>query len=108
MDQREAELELLERGSALKRRERKYQQGDPAETWASRWVASLVAYLLSADRREEWLGDLYEINREMLNKGYPRWCVSIINVGRSIILVVSALQIKLSDLMTLKVKKTTK
>ena len=101
----EARIELLEKISALERRKRKYKSCDPAETWASRWVASPVAYLFPAERREEWLGDLYELNREMLHKGYPRWFVSIINMGRTVILALSAIKIKLSDFISLEVKR---
>lgn len=101
----EAQLDLLEKASEIERRKRKYKRFDPVETWSSRWIASPVAYLFPAERREEWLGDLYEVNREMLHKGYPLWCVNIINVGRTLILIVSAIQIKLSDLISLGVQK---
>jgi ABC-type cobalamin/Fe3+-siderophores transport system ATPase subunit len=96
----EAQLELLEKQSTLEKRLRKYKRSDPAETWSSRWVASQIAYLLPADRREEWLGDLYEVNREMLHKGFPRWQVNLNNVVRTAILVFSSLQIKLSDFIS--------
>lgn len=58
----EARLELLEKVSELELRKRKYKKSDPVETWSSRWVCSPIAYLFPADRREEWLGDLYELN----------------------------------------------
>jgi hypothetical protein len=90
-------LEILEDTSNLEKRLRKYKDSDPTETWSSRWIASPIAYLLPEERREEWLGDLYEINREMLRKNYPRWMVNIINMGRTSILVLSALQVKFSD-----------
>ncbi|MEM9772257.1 MAG: hypothetical protein AAF889_11795 [Cyanobacteria bacterium P01_D01_bin.73] len=102
----EALVELFEQRSKLERRKRKYKQSDPAETWASRWVALPIASLFPADRREEWLGDLYELNREMLHKNYPRWSVSAINVGKTVVLIFSALQIKLSDFFSPQAKKT--
>jgi hypothetical protein len=105
LEKEEARLELLEKVSELERRKRKYKKSDPVETWTSRWVCSPVAYLFPADRREEWLGDLYELNREMLHKDYPLWIVNTINVGRTLILILSAIQIKLSDLISLKVEK---
>lgn len=102
----EKKLELLERASRLHKRSRKYKRFDSAETWTSRWVASSIAYLFPENSREEWLGDLYEVNREMLHKGYPRWWINLINALRTAILVISALQIKLSDLLTFKISST--
>ena len=99
-------LELLEETSRLHKRFRKYKRSDPAETWTSRWVASSIAYLFPENSREEWLGDLYEVNREMLHKEYPRWWVNSITALRTLILVISALQIKLSDLLTFKINST--
>lgn len=96
---KKAEVEILE--EAFVKLLRKYKKTDPTETWSRRWVASPIAYLLPKERREEWLGDLYEVNREMLHKGYPRWLVNVINVGRTAILVVSSLHIKLLDLLSL-------
>jgi transcriptional regulator with XRE-family HTH domain len=90
-------LEILENTSKLEKRLRKYKEFDPAETWSSRWIASPIVYLFPEERREEWLGDLYEINREMIRKNYPRWMVNINNVVRTSILVVSAMQVKFSD-----------
>ncbi|MCC5668627.1 hypothetical protein LC653_33445 [Nostoc sp. CHAB 5784] len=94
-------VEYLEKFSKLNKRLRKYKKSDPAETWASRWIASLIAYLFPPERREEWLGDLYEVNREMLHKDYPRWLVNLNNVWKTLILVISALKIRLSDFFSL-------
>jgi len=96
-----AEVENLDKLSKLNKRLRKYKKFDPAETWASRWIACQIAYLFPEERREEWLGDLYEVNREMLHKGYPRWIVNLNNLGKTVILVLSALKIKLSDLFSI-------
>ncbi|WP_334812985.1 hypothetical protein [Nostoc sp.] len=101
----EDSVENLEKLSKLKKRLRKYKKSEPAETWASRWIASPIAYLFPPERREEWLGDLYEVNREMLHKDYPRWQVNLNNVLKTVILVISALKIRLSDFFSLgKVK----
>ncbi|WP_334741118.1 hypothetical protein [Nostoc sp.] len=101
----ENSVENLEKLSKLKKRLRKYKKSDPAETWASRWIASPIAYLFPPERREEWLGDLYEVNWEMLHKDYPRLLVNLNNVWKTIILVISALKIRLSDFFSLgKVK----
>lgn len=99
------QLEALEDEAKLRRKLRKYVQFNPVETWASRWVASSVGYLLPAERREEWLGDLDEVSREMIHKCYPRWWVNVIAIGRTGVLIVSSLQIKLMDLISLGVNK---
>ncbi|MBD2384386.1 hypothetical protein [Cylindrospermum sp. FACHB-282] len=91
--------EKLEKFSLLNKRLRKYKKSEPGETWVSRWIGSPIAYLFPPERREEWLGDLYEVNREMLHKSYPRWQVNLNNLGKTIILIISALKIKLSDLL---------
>ncbi len=97
----EQQIKLLEKQSELERRSRKYKSSDSSESWSTRWVAAPIAYLFPEERREEWLGDLYEENREMIHKKYPKWLIHIINVGRTVILVISAFQIKLSDLISL-------
>lgn len=94
----------LEKFSQLNKRLRKYKKSDSAETWASR-IASQIAYLFPSERREEWLGDLYEVNREMLHKGYPHWQINLNNLAKTVILIISALKIRLSDFISLgKVK----
>ena len=101
IDDLEELAEKLEKFSQLNKRLRKYKKFESGETWASRWIASQIAYLFPPERREEWLGDLYEVNREMLHKGYPRWQVNLNNLGKTVILIISALKIKLSDLLSL-------
>lgn len=102
----ESKLQGLEKISELEKRIRKYKSSDPAETWATRWIASPIAYLFPPERREEWLGDSYEINREMLHKHYPKWSINLVMIGRTVILITSAVQIKLSDLISLGVKRS--
>jgi hypothetical protein len=97
-------LEISEEISDLKRRGQKYKQSDPSETWSSRWIAVPIAYLFPVEQREEWLGDLYESNWVLLHKNYPRWLVNLIDVGRTMVLIASALQIKVSDLFPLQVR----
>ncbi|MDF2387642.1 hypothetical protein JMG10_39725 [Nostoc ellipsosporum NOK] len=105
VDNLEQLAENLEKISKLNKRLRKYKKSEPAETWFSRWIASPIAYLFPEERREEWLGDLYEVNQEMLHKGYPRWQVNLNNFLKTLTLIISALKIKLSDLFSLgKVK----
>jgi hypothetical protein len=106
IEQQEAQLRLLERISDLEKDRRKYKKSDTAETWVSRWIASPIAYLFPRERREEWLGDLYELHREMLHKDYPRWWINLVDLVRTIILIVSAFQIKFSDFFSVGAKKS--
>nr|WP_290225638.1 hypothetical protein [Trichocoleus desertorum] len=106
LKQKQLEVELLEKASELEKKLRKYKQSDPSETWASKWLASPIAYLLPKERREEWLGDLYEINREMLHKGYPRWFVSVTAIVRTLILIISSCKIKLLDFCSVGDRKS--
>ena len=71
------------------------------EIWAIKWISYPVILLLSKEMREEWLGDLYEKNEGMLEKGYPGWHINFMNLLWSIFLVMSALEIKISDVISL-------
>ena len=104
LELKKIQIHLLEEAAHLAREERKYMESEKVETWASRWVAAPIAYLLPEEHREEWLGDLYEVNWQMLNKGYPKLLVNFVNIGRTTILIVSSLQIKLIDLLPLGIK----
>lgn len=88
---------LLKELANLRKQLRPYQASDPAETWASRWIASLIAYLLAEPAREALLGDLYEANREMLRRNYPRWFVNVNNILIAIGLIESGLRQKLQE-----------
>ena len=105
LEVKKIQIHLLEEAAYLAREERKYVESEKVDTWASRWVAAPIAYLLPEEHREEWLGDLYEVNWQMLNKGYPKLMVNVVNIGRTTILIVSSLQIKLTDLFTFGVTK---
>lgn len=97
----ESDIDRLETLEKLERWLSKYTHFAPTETWVSRWIAAPLAYLFPKERREEWLGDLHEVNFEMLRKGYPRWMVNVVNIGRTVILLMSSLSIKISDLISL-------
>lgn len=106
LKEQEAQIELYEKASELEKRGLKYRSFNPYETWASKWIACPVAYLFPKDRREECLGDLYEVNWGMQNNGYSRWFINVINVAQSVVWVCSAIQIKVSDLFTFRVQKS--
>lgn len=100
LDKKEKEIALIEKASRLQRRSWKYQKPADAGVWATRWIATPIAYLAPKERREEWLGDLYEGNLQLIDQGYPRWLINTINIGNTIVLVFSALSIKVSDLIS--------
>lgn len=75
------------------------------ETWASFWVARSLGYVMPKDEREEWLGDLMQVNRELPSL-YPRWWINVIIIARVIRLLISALEIKISDFISLGVRKS--
>ena len=69
------------------------------ETWANRWIAYPIICLFPAERREEWIGDLYEIRNNLLDQDYPRWLVNGVIVARTGLLIASALKVWLIDLI---------
>ncbi|MFN6525508.1 hypothetical protein [Nostoc sp. ChiSLP03a] len=108
LKEKEAMLEVLEENSKLEKRLRKYRPKHFPETLPSVQVASFIAGLFPEQAREEceeWLGDLYEQNREMLRKGDPPLKVHTTNLVRTAILVLSALEIKLKDLLSILVQR---
>lgn len=72
---------------------------DGAQPWVTWWVAAPIAYLLSPKDREEWIGDLQEVNHQMTLAGYPRWMINLVNIGKLIRLIVSFIDIKIVDLI---------
>lgn len=81
-----------------------YLKNNKPEPWASRWIGSPVGYLCSKEQREEWFGDLNEVIHDMRFKRYPEWMINLICVGKTTVLVISALKIKISDFFTLEQK----
>jgi hypothetical protein len=73
----------------------------PVKTWISRWLAFPIVSLFSKDRREEWLGDLYESHQEMINEEYPHWSINVEDVLLVLVLIGSALKINFADLIKL-------
>lgn len=68
------------------------------ETWSIRWAAPSIAFLLDKRQREEWLGDLVETEREMLQAGrFPRWWINVIVLVRVASMLRSLLEIKQAD-----------
>nr|WP_290224283.1 hypothetical protein [Trichocoleus desertorum] len=98
-EKQESWIELIEEYIGLEKRSRKFRPKDPTEPRITYWLSAPIAYMLSEEQREEWLGDLQEVNREMMRKGYPEWMISIVNVGQIIRLIVSSLDIKIVDLI---------
>jgi hypothetical protein len=97
---RENKAELLDQDLQLKKHSPKYKQSDPAETWVSYWIATPIGYLIPGGRGEEWLGDMIEDNRKLMHKGYPRWMLNVVDLGKTAVLIMSAFKIKLSDFLS--------
>ncbi len=87
-------------GPLAKSSHRSYQVDTPI----SRWIASPVVYLFPKSRREEWLGDLYELHIEMQQKDYPPWIINTIDILRTVILIFSAIKITVADLIIINIR----
>jgi hypothetical protein len=72
----------------------------PKPSWTTRWIAKPVAYLFPKANREEWIGDLMEQENELIKDGYPRWLVNLISLGKTMILVWSAIEMRVLDLIS--------
>lgn len=71
------------------------------KTWSLRWLATPIAYLFPKDDREEWLGCLTEMHYELIEQEhYPYWLVNAITVGRILLLVWSAVEVKVLNLIS--------
>ena len=72
-----------------------------SETWVVNWIALPVAYLFPRSEREEWLGDLRETHHELIiDNHYPRWVVSAITVVKTLLLIGTALEVRVLMLVS--------
>lgn len=56
--------------------------------WPYRWFARPVGYLLSKREREEWFGDLLEIQARMVNEErYPIFFINMIITAKTFLLI---------------------
>lgn len=78
----------------------KKQQSD---TWELR-CALLLAHVLPKGAYVEWLGDLKEAREELMKKGYPRWAIVFVTLGRVFLLGWSLFRIRYQDLVSAKRK----
>jgi hypothetical protein len=69
---------------------------------AEMWYVRPVGFLLPKHRREEWLGDLEEARRELLQRGYPRWVANLMTLGRVIILTWGFVKAQYGDMISSK------
>ncbi|MEM9218420.1 MAG: hypothetical protein AAGD25_29275 [Cyanobacteria bacterium P01_F01_bin.150] len=60
-------------------------------------IAQMVAYTLPSKYAEEWLGDLLEVNNNLIQAGVPRWKINAIALLRIAQLIWVACQITWSD-----------
>lgn len=89
-------IRLRQDSEHLAREQRKYSK---IHTAVTRYLSVPVACLFPEDRREEWLGDLYEVNWQLLSEEYPIIVINVIDAAKTIVLITSALQIKFMDLI---------
>lgn len=102
VSEQECNAYLLKELSDINKKVKRYDSNPVSETVISKWLAFPLASLLPKDRREEWLGDLYESQQEMINKKYPNWFINIVDILRVIVLIASGLKIKLSDFISFR------
>ena len=69
------------------------------ELWSVRWVAYPIACLFPRQKREEWIGDLHEVILRLEDKRYPRLLINCICVVSTFILILSAIEISIKDLL---------
>ncbi len=69
------------------------------ELWSVRWVAYPTACLFPRQKREEWMGDLHEVILKMADNGYPKCVINIICIAWTLILIASAIEISIKDLL---------
>jgi len=98
-------IKLQREAVELRKQARHFITSDPTQPWAYRWIASVVAYCCSEEMREEFLGDLFEANRQLSAQNYPRWLINAINVVQVIRLLASIVEVRLSTWLTLWSKK---
>jgi hypothetical protein len=64
------------------------------KTWVSEYITCFVAYsFFSKSEREEWMGDIYEINYDLLSQGKQRWFVNLVDFTRTLFFLVAKLKI---------------
>lgn len=66
------------------------------KSWTTRWLAIPVALILPKDRREEWLGDLYDLYNNKIVQKYPPFVANLIVICRTLVLIGSAIEINFS------------
>jgi len=64
------------------------------KTFVSEYITCFIAYsFFSKKEREEWMGDIYEINYELLSQGKPRWFVNSVGITRTVFFLSAKLKI---------------
>lgn len=93
LDAVEQQLDNLDRAAKLRQRSWQYEPPDTAKMPAVYWFAAPISRFFAKDRREEWMGDLLETNERDLQGGYPRWYINLLTIARTVVLILSAIQI---------------
>jgi hypothetical protein len=99
LEERAAFSQWYDQASKLEKwRTRRFPSTECQNLWAFKWIACPTIYLFPSDRWEEQFGDLHELTSIMLTK-YPRPYVNVIIILKTLVLVLSAIQIQLQDLV---------
>jgi hypothetical protein len=93
LDAVEQQLDNLDRAAKLRQRSWQYEPPDTAKMPAVHWFAWPISRFFPKDRREDWMGNLLEINEKDLQMGYQRWYVNLLTVAHTVVLILSAIQI---------------
>ncbi len=75
------------------------KSGQFHESAIETWIIARLASWTPPERREEWLGDLYEARCRLAEQGYNAWAICFITLGRVLQLVWSLVSTTLYDTM---------
>jgi transcriptional regulator with PAS, ATPase and Fis domain len=64
------------------------------------WTVRLLSNVLSENQQEEWIGDLFEARRNLLDAGWSEWATLILSLLRIAFLLWSYLRVKCDDLLS--------
>ncbi len=63
-----------------------------------KWLVDFVAFCLPKNKKEEWLGDLYQ-SLDLVVGEYAQRTIHLMIISNIAILIISSLEIKISDLL---------
>ncbi|ESA36927.1 hypothetical protein N836_05035 [Leptolyngbya sp. Heron Island J] len=74
----------------------------PSQLWSYKWIGKPLGYLLSTDEREEWLGDLLEIQNRMIKEDeYPNLVINTVISLKAFLLIFSKIRCLCIELLNI-------